>query len=94
VRLDAGGARVNVNDSLPYHLQEAREASEAVRVDAVAVGLREESRTQLGAPLLEADLEQGAPQCLMKLVEADSQLVRFDQVEVAAGAFDDEGVGV
>src|ERR1044071_904181 len=30
----------------------------------------------------------------MKLVVTDSQLVRLEEVEVAAGAFDDEGVGV
>jgi hypothetical protein len=49
-----------------------RPCVEAVRIDAVAVGVGEEACAQVGAPVLEADLEQDAPECPSKLVVADS----------------------
>ncbi len=46
---DAGGLGIDVDRSVGNHLGEAREAVEAVGVDAVAGGLGEETRAQGGA---------------------------------------------
>lgn len=86
VPFDAGRARARVHRAFADHLNESRKTFEAVRVDAVAVCVGEEARAKVCAPLLEADFEQGAPECLLKLFVADSHTEKVSGRQTAVSS--------
>ena len=73
LRGDAGGLGVDVDRAVGDHLGEAREAVEAVGVDAVAGGFGEEARAQGGAIAVQTEVLGRAVEGGVEIVVGDAE---------------------
>jgi hypothetical protein len=64
---------VNINEAALNHSEEPRKAVQAVRVDAVAVGVGEKLSTAAGALRLKSELQQHAQKNVVKILVRDSK---------------------
>ena len=89
-----GGFGVDVDAAVEDHGFEAREAVEAVGVDAVAGGLGEEAGAEGGAVFAEAEVEHGSAECFVEVVVGDSEHDGLDPASVDDVALAGDGGAV